>query len=602
MLTVEEAKKANEDAIVFLKAQNRKKDKSILEAKVICISECPDPLEIDYPDCNLTLTVALNDANNTNIVLIVPCIRKSKTVIPSGIKKDSLVAFRVLDDTKISEDEKSIQVSDDNPDYDLDYCYADKIEPISYFSKISIYKKKDANTILYDTNLALTSKDKETRKRYIEKELKRVNTIISNYSTEDATVFYNKYLEFTKDLGEENHPYAEIQYEDGSKKIFPIEVGLWSPQQLLDRSFSYNKERLAHNAQIIASVNEFFKERGIILIVVPVPQHFEAFAHIFNFSKDLSTYNINRVYYMKCLLELGVEVLDMEPLIESHLSEPFHFYDTIRKDLHLSHMGAFYLANLIHDHLSTYEFYDHLRKNDYFIETSKYFFKVQYYGEEFKSMESITITKDADPVNKDSPFLLVGDSFSIAGAIQHHLANAFHTKINVINATSSYLFTTRMLQQRSQEISQNTKVCILVNTSKDICNEFVPFLDSGTVLFPNDTFFQNQTFHLVGKDLQERLSVEFDLDLSNITVEGNNYQLVFYLSSTDKQIYELKINSSKTWKATSGHTGHGRIIFPLSDTKTPLHIEISTIPSDGFPICNNQKLTLNIDKILLIEK
>ena len=92
VLTPGEAEIANTEA--FIEYENlvksfhvKESDMNVLEGRIKSISICPDPQAIDYPDCNLTISVVLNDNANTEIVLIIPCIRGSKIVLSSSIKK-----------------------------------------------------------------------------------------------------------------------------------------------------------------------------------------------------------------------------------------------------------------------------------------------------------------------------------------------------------------------------------------------------------------------------------------------------------------------------------------------------------------------------------
>lgn len=586
----------------YEKAQKRKRDKSILEGKIQAISECPKPQDIDYPNCNLTITVTLNDSSRSTIILVVPCIRASKKIISPEIKKDSLIAFKLIEKDSLTEQEKSIQISDDNPNFDLDYCYADNLEAIPFFSKISVYHKKAMDEIVYDTKLPLTEKDLITRSEYMKKELERVGKIVSSYSVDDGNEFYNRFLKLTAKMGTGKGPFVEIIRDNGLKKIFPVEVNV-SPKRFLNAAFLDPDGRTYHNACMIASVNEYLKKRGILLIVVPYPQHFEAFADKFGLSKKLSTYNINKYRYIQYLLQMGVEVLDLEPIFERELKSNRYFHLLLEKNLHQTEMGSYYMAQSLYSHVSKYEFCKNLQQNDYSTQVGFAKYNKQYYEENIKDLERVFLKSFSNPINKKSPFVVVGDSFSTASYIQYYIANAFKTKINVINATSSFTVTPRLIQMRSREISEKTKVLFLINSSYALGDgKIKPFINDEVVIYPNDTIFPNKIFHSVGKDLEKKITIEFDLDISSIVVKSNKYKLFFYISSTKRQCYQLKINSFPVRQVATEHSGHGVIEYPLPEITTPLHVELSTIPEGGYPICIGQNLTLTIDKILLVEE
>ncbi len=602
VVTAEEAETLNAEVLDYIKSLERKKDVNILEGKIVAMSECPDPASIDYPDCNLVLTVSLNNIAHTKINLIVPCIRDSKIIIRPDIKPDSLIAFKLADEDSLPEGDKGIQISDDDPNFDLDYCYVEQIETIAVYSKISNYTGQQADEIKYDSKLALTDKDVQTRKEFIDSELVRINKIISDYSEEDAKVFYDRFIELTSDMGEKNHPYAEITCEDDFKKILPLEVNV-PPKDFINHAFTVKSNTLYHNATVIASINRYLKERGILLIVIPFPQHFESYANRFNLSKQLSTYNICRVRYIKFLLEMDVEVLDIEPLIEKDLYSHFYIYQVLKKDLHPTEMGAYLLSQRIADHLNSYEFFQSVRKNNYSLKTEKAYDTAKYYEHEIKGVETLVPDKKTNPISKESPILLVGDSFSMSGEIQYFLANSLQTKINVINETSSYPKTARLLQMRKQEISSNTKVCLLLNTSYELYRECLPLLKNEIILFPNASLFPDQDLHFEKKDQKNELVCEFDLDISSLVVNNNRYTLYFYLSSEISYQYEIQINSSEVKTMRSHRTDSGfecDIEYPLDVSQHPLHVTITT--RHVVDARNNLPLVLNVKKIVLTEE
>ena len=102
---------------------------------------------------------------------------------------------------------------------------------------------------------------------------------------------------------------------------------------------------------------------------------------------------------MKKLLLLGVETLDVEPMIEENLESPFHFYQLFKKDHHLSEMGAYYIAQSIYNHLNGYDYFKTLIKNDYSVELKFEKERILYHGEQFKDMDTISIRKNIAPTN-----------------------------------------------------------------------------------------------------------------------------------------------------------------------------------------------------------
>ena len=295
-----------------------------------------------------------------------------------------------------------------------------------------------------------------------------------------------------------------------------------------------------------------------------------------------------------------VEVLDIEPMIEKELASPFHFYFLLTKDLHPTNIGAYYLSQYIYDHLNIYDYPKTLEKNNYRNEPVRFKTKTVYYGEEFKEMDDLVLASNEDPISKDSPFLLVGDSFSMANILKYCLATQFKTKINMISATSSYHITARMLQMRTRDISPETKFCFLVDSSFELYHTFLPMVNTNITVFPDETRFPGRKFEKAGKDPQEEPSFEFDLDLSDLSLKSKKYKLFFSVSSTIAQSYSLVINSNNPVVISSHSSGHGVIEYPLSDISMPLHVVLSTKREAGFP--TDQILTLSIDKIFLVEE
>lgn len=596
VITAKEAERLNVEAINrMLEIQKRKNDGSVLEGQIINISQCPNPNTIDYPDCDLSATVCLNDIENTEIVLVIPCIRDSKKILSDTIQKGIYISFRIKSEDSLSEKEKSIQIVDDIMNYDLDYCYSDQILEIMNFTKITRYKKRSFKEIIYDKRLVLTKKDLVVRENYIKKELNRLNEIMANYSPDDANEFCKNFLEYTKDIGNK-HLYIEYEYDDGSKKIFPIEVSYISPKQMIDSTLNNDDELIAHNANVIYSIDNYLKERGITLLVVPVPMFFESYANRFGLSKDLSTYNINRVKFMQKLLSLGVEVLDVEPLIEKYTLSPFYFFSLIEKDAHPSDMGAYYIAQEIYDHLSQYDYLETLIKNDYSLTLKDVKRKVTYDNKTFREMNSIAFT-GGSPIDKSSPFLLVGDSFTTHHHFQYYLSYFLRSKINPITRSSSFPTTAPLLQMRGSEISENTKVCILVNNSYHLSIKFTPFIDDkGIQIYPNDDL-NNLDLYVTYEDLVKN-GFSFDLNLPDTIKQPEDYKLLFYIASNESNLsYTIEINSSQSQKLQ----GKFSILeYPLTAASTRLHVHCSATSDDN--IVNSSSASLQISKIVLIKE
>lgn len=335
-------------------------DLNILEGKIKSISQCPNPQTIDYPDCNLTLLVVLNDNDHTEIVLFVPCIRDSKIILSHSMKEGTIIRFRIMNDSEVSEDEKSIQTVDDISDFELDYFYIEYAVSIPVFSEKKKYIKKKYSERQFNTQLILTPNDIQTRKDYINTELKRLNSIINSFSKEDAQVFKVN-LHKIWGSGEDIVPYIAVNFNDADNKpktkfyslIFSADA---KPNRYLDSAFSLNKDKIFKNAQAIASIKEWFEKKGIHLIVIPVPQYPEAFVDRFNLSNHLSSYNIDRIFLMKYLLEMDVETLDIEPHIENSISSNYYYHNHPKGDYHFRPAGDYYFAQHIYDHLNRYEF------------------------------------------------------------------------------------------------------------------------------------------------------------------------------------------------------------------------------------------------------
>ena len=419
----------------------------------------------------------------------------------------------------------------------------------------------------------MTDKDKETRKEYINKELKRLNGIIADYSTEDAKIFSDTFSEFTKDM-DITHPYAEIQYEDGSKKIFPVEVTV-TTEQYLKWALSNDTNLMIHNAKVIASINRLC------------------------LSPELSTYNINRILFMRELLSSGVEVLDIEPMIEKNIMSYFHYYRILKKDVHLSEIGAYYLAQYIYDHLKRYEYLETLIKNDYSIKLKPVKEKTVYYGEQFRDMDSMLIEDNLSPVNKQSPFLIAGDSFSINSHIQNYIAYFFKTKIYGINRSSSFAATAWLLQTRSSEISPNTKVCILIDFSRHLGYKFVDLLQEGTQIYPSESLKNTNVVHMDCKDLSEK-SCSCKYNLPDYITAGK-YKLVVYTKTNNIKIsFNIWIDSQQKKQLIVDSHGYSCTELQLPSGSTDLHLNFSATLEDVS--LAKEESFLQVTRIVLVEE
>ena len=516
-------------------------------------------------------------------------------------KKDALIKFRVLDETNVSEEEKSIQIADDISNFDLDLFYVDFTVSIQSFSGKTKYVKKECDKKVFNSQLILSENDIQTRNEFMKEELIRLNTIIDNYSKNDADVFKNNLLEFSKGIGKDNFPYVEIGDNEDPKKVYPLDANV-KPSHYLSSALSFSKERMFANAAVIASIKDFFREKGILLIVIPIPQSVEAFISRFGLSNPLSTYNIDRVFFMKYLLEMDVETLDIEPYIENNISEPFYYHNHPENNVHFTSAGDYFLANHIFDHVKRYDYSNQLCKDNFDCEVKWYQYKVVYNNKSFKEMNNTKIISEDKPTSNHSTILLIGDSFTM-GTLRNSLACAFSTPISVISATSASTIMPRILQMREKEIPQETKVCFYVFYTSYLNNYFAPFISKESIqIYPSESnLFSFPSFDVEGKDLQEELSIDFSIDLSSYSSDAQTYTLFFYLSSTSQQNFIVSVNS--TFKGEEGTRGSGHGVVAVRLTKEalqqPLSINVKTIPyTTGAPLNQNKNLLLKIDKIL----
>lgn len=596
LATKEEAEKLNEEAAKYIK---RKNDKTILEGAIKEISLCPDPADIDYPDCNLSANVQINDINQTRVCLIIPCIRNSKKILPDNMQKDALIAFAIKEEESITEKEKSIQMVDDNLDFDLEYLYADHVEPISEYSKKSIYVKRNIEEIKYDTTLVLTDKDKEVRKEYIDREIERLNKIICDYSLSDAKTFSESFSEYSKDISTK-HPYVEIICDDGAIKIMPIDFGDFSGKEYLNRTFSRNTDLLVHNAQVIFSIDKYLREMGITLLVVTVPHPYESFINSLHLSKDLSTYNINRILFMKELLSLGVEVLDVEPMIEENLMSNFHFFLSLKGDVHPSEIGAYYISRYICNHLERYDYMQKLIKNDYSIEIKRTKEKVEYFGQSFEDVDSVSIFYNQSPINRQSPFLIVGDSFSYSSHIQNYISYFLKTRINAISRSGSFPITGQMLQSRKNEISKNTKVCILINTTCHLPFKFKELYNEGIQLYPNSAL-KNTHNLLFDTSYLLKENCTFEINLPDTYRAQDKHIILVYTQSNEKEAsYHIKINSQESKTITSSSQNYSCVEFYMPLNSTNLQLNFSASPLEGY--FDKDDSYFQVTRIVLVEE
>ena len=535
MAAPEEAEQYNAEAIDYFR---RLFDKTVLEGEIVAISQCPDPETIDYPDCNLTATVQINDVSKTKISLVIPCIRNSRIIISDTMKEKSLIAFSLRDERTLSEEEEGIQLVDDNQDFELDQYYCDYLRQIDKYCKLSRYVMKSIEIIQYDPTIVLTDEDQKRKEKHIKNEIERLDKIISSFSMDDAKVFSDNYSEFIKDV-ETKQPYVEIEYTDGSKKIFPFDLA-FPPKAFPSLALSNNLEKMKHNAKVTASIAKYLQERGISLLVVIVPHPYEAYIDRLHLSNKLSTYNINRVLYMKQLLQFGIDVLDIEPMIEDNLMSPFHYSLLFKRDFHPSEMGAYYYSQYIFDHLYQYDGVKNLIKNDYSAEIKHDKESILYHGEYFKDMDTISISEDSIPINKQSPLLFVGDSFTYTSHIRNYLAFFFKTKINPISRGGSLTTTAQLIQSRSSEISPNTKMCILFNTSCHLGGRFNDLVDEGIQIYPNSALNNTDNLYFYSKEMLNEL-YSFEINLPGRLVPQKEYIICVYTNTNDTNL-EYNIN------------------------------------------------------------
>ena len=291
------------------------------EGRVTAVSKLPDPKQIDYPDCNYSVTFELFAGDDISLterfVVVVPGIRKQQRTAWAAVRKGEKYRLTLVDENELQDSEKSIQIVDDNGDFDLPYFYLKAVKKIAVFSLSGTLPKQISATDV--KKLQEFPEDEEARRKFIADELERVGTVIARYDSKRIEEAVSLLSTQNKD-----NPLALLYTVDGQKKL----TLLWEDAKYLRSVFTPSSREIGDSVVAsICSIRDFFARRGTRLIVVPLPEHAEAVLDQFLPAEFTGAgINLNRMTLIKRLLEDGIETVDVLPEHQKVLHTNAYWY------------------------------------------------------------------------------------------------------------------------------------------------------------------------------------------------------------------------------------------------------------------------------------
>lgn len=530
-----------------------------VEGEVLSVSRLPSPQQIDYPNCNYSATIALNTVPAQKMVVVFPGIRASKVVSSNDVAVGRKLKLTLVLEDALTEDEKSIQISDENTDFDLPYYYSEAAKPIESFSAPAPLRIASHVRENHAEAFVLSPKDEKIRDEYIKSEKERLNKIITEYNEKDKDDFINKIAYLAK-AEKDSYPFVLLPIPDKKSKVFPI---LYSPGTFGHLKRTLSPRDISSIATVIAHIRDYFHERGTLLIVVPIPEYHESFLGLLVPSvPELSTYSINRIKLMEKLLDDKIETIDLEPMISAGRAEEHYFYGTLKDDSHMTNYGYNRMAEYIAAHMNRYDYFKNLSLNDYSVKYEIKRHDTVYRGVEYLPYFDLTVSaadKKKDPLFKDSPYVVIGDSFT-RDFLRPALANAFKSRLNVISNSSAGPRMPRIIQTRQNSFSRNMKVCFfLFHASYINDNQWDDFYSNmpGLHLDPNEVLNNimilddNKDKIKVGfkaikiaeSDNIHKIAYTFSLNVKKYLSDSERYKIQFHLKTNGVVQYTLSHKS-----------------------------------------------------------
>lgn len=290
--------------------------------------------------------------------------------------------------------------------------------------------------------------------------------------------------------------------EDVFSGLFPLQAGVVASDEHLSGTSREAFDTLCavehreHPVQAIAALSNWFEDRGVDFIYVPIPTDIEMLGGTAGVGEDGQRLAATH-YMLKQLADAGVEVVDLWPAFDRSRQELPGAKLYLANDLHHSDYATRLEAREIARHLLRYDVVQENigRFDDFVVETvttnelGKYQSALrEKYPDRNLSIETVHTRRVLLPDGglftgeSPSPVTLAGDSFAyyflvthgLNGGVAAHLSRFIGTPVRSV--TTSGMMPSEFSPRMNEILSDETEVVVYVQDSRRLarCNGYGP--------------------------------------------------------------------------------------------------------------------------------
>lgn len=308
---------------------------SLVLGRIVAVSSIPDPELSEYRDCVFTSKVhvlrsAGGDDSEQDMIVAMWAFRNRRLEPPASLEPGTDVLMTLQPFEAASEEIRTTQRADDNTEYDLAMYWALDVTPVSFdASLLSHHEEKQAKAdsaglapeagTAPESESTTPEREQSARAAAIKKDLESIAGALEANGG-DWKSWHERLAPMRKDLarrGRENGGFLQ------KGKYYYGYLGA------LAKGADRIEKWPNHALQTLVRLNTELRERGIDLVVVPIPRKEEINAEIF--SDLVPPDGITMPYklmFFDALLKADVEVVNLSPLFRREgRSYPFLFYD-----------------------------------------------------------------------------------------------------------------------------------------------------------------------------------------------------------------------------------------------------------------------------------
>ena len=423
--------------------QKEIKGMTYLEGEIVERSELPDPKESDYPNCRFTVHFDGNVIKGgapcpKEIVLIVDGFENYNTLETDSLKEGDKILCSVIPYETLSEEEQSIQQSDDLNLFSLDNyytlwmhklnAYADGDSALSPASGVHFLDEKKKYVSIMDRHInpPVSKELREAQAQAIAQDLDEIKEMLKDFDDKKIKEINEAFAQAWKKEQEKNAPGRNIITVNGEKYIWkqldntffclgPGTSGIISKTCISD-----------DNLEALIELKNILEANGVQLIVSVIPGRTPIVGRIVNPDfRDIPDYQTYS--NIKILLEHGIETITPSKEIALRYNEEEFVY-SVGNDIHPSILIQKIASEILAKRLERYGLPKRLKKDLFSFRNEKHVFfaydPLNVYPENcdignHKPGEGIMVRKPVLPkgysyVNDDSEILVIGNSFTVS--------------------------------------------------------------------------------------------------------------------------------------------------------------------------------------------